>query len=91
MNNSKEPEHQLRRKYLDYIYYHQGNYNEPEKTYTDWSGDEILSYDMWKERFKEFINSTEQCEKYSDQNNYTTIVEEDRGCKRIRFVKKTKE
>jgi hypothetical protein len=91
MNNSEEPENQLRRKYLDYIYYHQGNYNEPEKTYTDWSGDEILSYDMWKERFKEFINSAEHCEQHSDENNYETVIEENNEYKRIRFVKKPKE
>lgn len=60
MNNvdKKTPQYQ---EYLEYLLWSQGSYKVPDKTYTDWTGDKVLSYEDWlkKQTVKEHLKSHE--------------------------------
>lgn len=45
---------ELKEEYLYYLHYCQGNTKIPEKTYTDWAGLVVLSFEDWK---KEIIKN----------------------------------
>lgn len=53
--NNVDKEKFMRTEYWKYLCYCQDNVKEPQKTYVDWSGEEILSYDDWKIKNAESI------------------------------------
>jgi hypothetical protein len=38
--------------YLEYLLWAQGDCKVPDKTYTDWTGDKVLSYEDWLKKQK---------------------------------------